>query len=242
MIFFVSEAEPKYLIAVQPIPVNNIKKHCKGTTHHFLSASEHFLLASINTSCSLMSSGKVNLQEPLHLVIGSVTPTTVLLSWGNTLKTSYEGNVMKECLEEGSASWGVHWPSHFRSPFSNFGLVSSVRHRFYTVRYRERNRKWNYRTCPTTDTVIDHLKPNTPYEFSVQSNTGQRSGAWSKSLIHSTDTDGEITEIYKYIWPLHSLVLPTINCFSHSFVVVVVFIMTLVLSSQIKNHTRHLDS
>ncbi|XP_024918191.1 ABI family, member 3 (NESH) binding protein b isoform X3 [Cynoglossus semilaevis] len=155
------KAEPKYLIAVQPIPVNNIKKHCKGTTHHFLSASEHFLLASINTSCSLMSSGKVNLQEPLHLVIGSVTPTTVLLSWGNTLKTSYEGNVMKECLEEG----------------------------FYTVRYRERNRKWNYRTCPTTDTVIDHLKPNTPYEFSVQSNTGQRSGAWSKSLIHSTDTD-----------------------------------------------------
>uniref|UniRef100_A0A3P8VL81 ABI family, member 3 (NESH) binding protein b n=1 Tax=Cynoglossus semilaevis TaxID=244447 RepID=A0A3P8VL81_CYNSE len=128
------KAEPKYLIAVQPIPVNNIKKHCKG---------------------------KVNLQEPLHLVIGSVTPTTVLLSWGNTLKTSYEGNVMKECLEEG----------------------------FYTVRYRERNRKWNYRTCPTTDTVIDHLKPNTPYEFSVQSNTGQRSGAWSKSLIHSTDTD-----------------------------------------------------
>lgn len=26
-----SDAEPKYLVAVQPIPVNDVKKHCTGT-------------------------------------------------------------------------------------------------------------------------------------------------------------------------------------------------------------------
>jgi hypothetical protein len=46
--------------------------------------------------------GKVNLEKPLHLVIGSVTPTSVLLSWGTFLKTPYEaGNIMNDCLEEG---------------------------------------------------------------------------------------------------------------------------------------------
>lgn len=29
---FVSDAEPKYLVAVQPIPVNDVKKHCTGTS------------------------------------------------------------------------------------------------------------------------------------------------------------------------------------------------------------------
>ncbi|XP_071335631.1 target of Nesh-SH3-like isoform X5 [Trachinotus anak] len=126
------DAEPKYLVAVQPIPVNDVKKHCTG---------------------------KVNLEKPLHLVIGSVSPTAVLLSWGNYLKTPYEGNIMNECLEDG----------------------------FYTIRYRERNRKWIYQTCPTSDTVIDNLKPNTPYEFGVRSNKDDRSGTWSKPVIHNTN-------------------------------------------------------
>ena len=43
----------------------------------------------------------MNLEKPLHLVIGSVSPTAVLLSWGNHLKTPYEGNVLDECLEDG---------------------------------------------------------------------------------------------------------------------------------------------
>ncbi|KAI3366229.1 hypothetical protein L3Q82_010038, partial [Scortum barcoo] len=126
------DAEPKYLVAVQPIPANDVKKHCTG---------------------------KVNLEKPLHLVIGSVSPTAVLLSWGNYLKTPYEGNIMNECLEDG----------------------------FYTIRYRERNRKWIYQTCPTSDTVIDNLKPNTPYEFGVRSNKDDRSGTWSKPVIHNTN-------------------------------------------------------
>uniref|UniRef100_A0AAQ6AL51 Fibronectin type-III domain-containing protein n=1 Tax=Amphiprion ocellaris TaxID=80972 RepID=A0AAQ6AL51_AMPOC len=126
------DAEPKYLVAVQPIPANDVKKHCTG---------------------------KVNLEKPLHLVIGSVSPTTVLLSWGNHLKTPYVGNIMNECLEDG----------------------------FYTIRYRERNRKWIYQTCPTSDTVIDNLKPNTPYEFGVRSNKDDQSGMWSKPVVHNTN-------------------------------------------------------
>ncbi|XP_004573248.1 target of Nesh-SH3 isoform X11 [Maylandia zebra] len=125
------DAEPKYLVAVQPIPANDVKKHCTG---------------------------KVNLEKPLHLVIGSISPTAVLLSWGNYLKTPYEGNIMNECLEDG----------------------------FYTIRYRERNRNWIYQTCPTSDTVIDNLKPNTPYEFGIRSNKDDRSGTWSKPVIHNT--------------------------------------------------------
>ncbi|XP_051283698.1 target of Nesh-SH3 isoform X18 [Dicentrarchus labrax] len=133
------DAEPKYLVAVQPIPVNDVKKHCTG---------------------------KVNLEKPLHLVIGSVSPTAVLLSWGNSLKTPYEGNIMNECLEDG----------------------------FYTIRYRERNRKWIYQTCPTSDTVIDNLKPNTPYEFGVRSNKDDRSGMWSKAVIHNTNMGNKNTQ------------------------------------------------
>ncbi|KAF3843363.1 hypothetical protein F7725_002212 [Dissostichus mawsoni] len=129
------DAEPKYLIAVQPIPTNDVKKHCKG---------------------------KVELQKPLHLVIGTVTPTSVLLSWGTLLKTPYEGNVMNDCLEEGH----------------------------YTVRYRERHRKWNYQTCPTSDTVIDNLKPNAVYEFAVQPNTKDVTGVWSKPVIHNISSGG----------------------------------------------------
>uniref|UniRef100_A0AAR2JFA8 Fibronectin type-III domain-containing protein n=1 Tax=Pygocentrus nattereri TaxID=42514 RepID=A0AAR2JFA8_PYGNA len=126
------DAEPKYLVAVQPIPTNDVKKQCTG---------------------------KVNLDKPLHLVIGSVTPTSVLLSWGTFVKTPYEGNIMNDCLEDG----------------------------FYTIRYRERNRKWIYQTCPTSDTVIDNLKPNTAYEFGVRPNKDDRSGMWSKAIIHNTN-------------------------------------------------------
>uniref|UniRef100_A0A3B4G3H8 ABI family member 3 binding protein n=1 Tax=Pundamilia nyererei TaxID=303518 RepID=A0A3B4G3H8_9CICH len=129
------DAEPKYLIAVQPIPANEVKKQCTG---------------------------KVELQKPLHLVIGSVTPTSVLLSWGTLLKTPYEGNIMNDCLEDGH----------------------------YTVRYREKNRKWNYQTCPTSDTVIDKLKPNTVYEFGVQPNSKDGTGVWSRPVVHNISMPG----------------------------------------------------
>ncbi|XP_028447236.1 target of Nesh-SH3 isoform X3 [Perca flavescens] len=140
------DAEPKYLIAVQPIPTNEVKKQCTG---------------------------KVELQKPLHLVIGSVTPTSVILSWGTLLKTPYEGNVMNDCLEDGH----------------------------YTVRYRERNRKWNYQTCPTSDTVIDNLRPNTVYEFGVQPNSKDGTGVWSKPVIHNISGGIEEKAIRKILKP-----------------------------------------
>lgn len=62
--------------------------------------------------------------------------------------------------------------------------------RHYTVRYREKNRKWNYQTCPTSDTVIDNLKPNTVYEFGVQPNSKDGTGLWSKPVIHNISTVG----------------------------------------------------
>ncbi|XP_013886395.1 target of Nesh-SH3 isoform X7 [Austrofundulus limnaeus] len=127
------DAEPKYLVAVQPILTNEVKKQCTG---------------------------KVQLEKPLNVVIGSVTPTSVILSWGTLLKIPYEGNVMNDCLEDGH----------------------------YTVRYREKNRKWNYQTCPTSDTVIDNLKPNTVYEFGVQSNSKDGTGMWSKPVVHNIST------------------------------------------------------
>ncbi|XP_077393654.1 target of Nesh-SH3 isoform X5 [Festucalex cinctus] len=138
------DAEPKYLIAVQPIPTNDVKKHCTG---------------------------KVELEKPLHLVIGSVTPTSVLLSWGTLLKTPYDGNIMNDCLEDGH----------------------------YTVRYRERNRKWNYQTCPTSDTVIDNLKPNAVYEFGVQPSSKQKTGSWSKPVIHNISSGGVQEKVIRKI-------------------------------------------
>lgn len=45
--------------------------------------------------------GKVNLDKPLNLVIGTVSPTSVLLSWGPYAKVAYEGNIMNDCLENG---------------------------------------------------------------------------------------------------------------------------------------------
>ncbi|XP_025759602.1 target of Nesh-SH3 isoform X7 [Oreochromis niloticus] len=139
------DAEPKYLIAVQPIPANEVKKQCTG---------------------------KVELQKPLHLVIGSVTPTSVLLSWGTLLKTPYEGNVMNDCLEDGH----------------------------YTVRYREKNRRWNYQTCPTSDTVIDKLKPNTVYEFGVQPNSKDGTGMWSRPVVHNISLPGIEEKVIRKIF------------------------------------------
>ncbi|XP_052349190.1 target of Nesh-SH3 isoform X5 [Oncorhynchus keta] len=141
------DAEPKYLIAVQPVPVNNVKKPCTG---------------------------KVNLEKPLHLVIGSVTPTSVLLSWGTFLKMPYEGDIMNDCLEDGH----------------------------YTVRYRERNRKWTQQTCPSSDMVIDNLKPNTAYEFGVRPNNEERSGVWSKPVIHNTNMDKAMQKPFRPRTPL----------------------------------------
>ncbi|XP_028848179.1 target of Nesh-SH3 isoform X2 [Denticeps clupeoides] len=132
------DAEPKYLISVVPARGNDVKEECRD---------------------------KVDLQKPLHLVIGSVTPTSVMLSWGTLLKT----------------------------PFANADEEDCPDHELYTVRYREQEeeRKWNYQSCPTSTTVVDHLKPNTPYEFGVRAHSEEGEGAWTPPVVHNTNTEFE---------------------------------------------------
>lgn len=58
--------------------------------------------------------------------------------------------------------------------------------RFYTVRYREKDKekKWVFQLCPVTETVVDNLKPNTLYEFGVKDN--MEDSVWSKTFNHKT--------------------------------------------------------
>ncbi|XP_060731981.1 target of Nesh-SH3 isoform X2 [Tachysurus vachellii] len=133
------DAEPKYLVVVQPVKGEERRKQCTG---------------------------KESLEKPLHLVIGSVTETSVMLSWGTLLNTLSTETNPDDCIEDGQ----------------------------YTVRYREKEPKktWNFQTCPTRDTVIDQLKPETPYEFGVRAESRNITGAWSPPVIHNTaakDTD-----------------------------------------------------
>ncbi|XP_054830746.1 target of Nesh-SH3 [Eublepharis macularius] len=125
------DAEPRYLIAVRPAPVPKYRKSCSGQT---------------------------KTPKPLQLVIGTLTPTSVFLSWGVLVNPKHDWITMNNCAND----------------------------RFYTVRYREkdRNKKWILQLCPTTETVVDNLKPNTVYEFGVKDNTDN--GLWSKTFNHNT--------------------------------------------------------
>nr|XP_056714616.1 target of Nesh-SH3 [Euleptes europaea] len=133
------DAEPRYLIAVRPAPVPNYRKSCSGQT---------------------------KTPKPLQLVIGTLTPTSVFLSWGILVNPKHDWTTMNNCAND----------------------------RFYTVRYREKdkNKKWILQLCPTTETVVDNLKPNTVYEFGVKDNTDN--GIWSKIFNHNTVGSYKIKE------------------------------------------------
>lgn len=79
--------------------------------------------------------------------------------------------------------------------------LSLLRH--YTVRYREKDKKWNYQTCPTSDTVIDNLKPNAVYEFGVKPISKEGRGEWSKPVVHNT-SNVKLTGSYSILW--HELI------------------------------------
>ncbi|XP_026519720.1 target of Nesh-SH3-like [Notechis scutatus] len=130
------DAEPRYLIVVRPV---SNKKFC---------------------------SGKTKTPKPLQLVIGTLTPTSVFLSWGILVNPKHDWTTMNNCPND----------------------------RFYTVRYREKdkNKKWILQLCPTTETVVDNLKPNTIYEFGVKDNTDD--GIWSKNFIHKVIISGKNKE------------------------------------------------
>uniref|UniRef100_A0A8C2HKU1 ABI family, member 3 (NESH) binding protein a n=1 Tax=Cyprinus carpio TaxID=7962 RepID=A0A8C2HKU1_CYPCA len=127
------DAEPKYLIAVQSKFPEEPKKKCAG---------------------------KVDLDKPLNVVIGSITESSVLLSWGTLLTSPFMDTVVEDCFDEEQ----------------------------FTVRYREKepSNTWNYQTCPSTSTVIDNLKPDALYEFAVRADSDTNSGVWSPPVIHNT--------------------------------------------------------
>ncbi|KAF1567360.1 Target of Nesh-SH3, partial [Eudyptes schlegeli] len=126
------DAEPRYLVSVRPARVSNNKKSCSGRT---------------------------KTQKPLQLVVGTLTPTSVFLSWGILVNPQHDWTATSNCASDS---------------------------RFYTVRYREKDKdkKWVFQLCPVTETVVDNLKPNTLYEFGVKDNI--EDSIWSKTFNHKT--------------------------------------------------------
>ncbi|XP_023588620.1 target of Nesh-SH3 [Trichechus manatus latirostris] len=145
----VVDAEPKYLIVVRPAPPPSQKKSCSGKTHT---------------------------RKPLQLVIGTLTSSSVFLSWGFLINPHHD--------------WTR--PSHCPN------------NRFYTIRYREKDKekKWVFQLCPSTETIVENLKPNTVYEFGVKDNVD--GGIWSKIFNHKTivgskKVNGKIQSTYDQV-------------------------------------------
>ncbi|XP_068016797.1 target of Nesh-SH3 isoform X12 [Melanerpes formicivorus] len=130
------DAEPRYLVSVRPARASNNKKSCSGRT---------------------------KTQKPLQLVVGTLTPTSVFLSWGILVNPKHDWTTTNNCASD----------------------------RFYTVRYREKgkDKKWVFQLCPVTETVVDNLKPNTVYEFGVKDNV--EDSIWSKTFSHKIDLSGK---------------------------------------------------
>ncbi|XP_057162701.1 target of Nesh-SH3 isoform X39 [Ursus arctos] len=127
----VVDAEPKYLIVVRPAPPPSQKKSC---------------------------SGKARSRKPLQLVVGTLTPSSVFLSWGFLINPHHDWTLPSHCPND----------------------------RYYTIRYREKDKekKWVFQLCPATETIVENLKPNTVYEFGVKDNG--EGGIWSKIFNHKT--------------------------------------------------------
>ncbi|KAM6141018.1 LOW QUALITY PROTEIN: target of Nesh-SH3 [Pterocles gutturalis] len=143
------DAEPRYLVSVRPARISNNKKSCSGRT---------------------------KTQKPLQLVVGTLTPTSVFLSWGILVNPQHDWTATSNCASD----------------------------RFYTVRYREKDKdkKWVFQLCPVTETVVDNLKPNTLYEFGVKDNV--EDSIWSKTLNHKTvlsnkKVNGQLQNMYKLV-------------------------------------------
>ncbi|XP_053912996.1 target of Nesh-SH3 isoform X40 [Cuculus canorus] len=143
------DAEPRYLVSVRPARVSNNKKSC---------------------------SGRNKTQKPLQLVVGTLTPTSVFLSWGILVNPQHDWTSTSNCASD----------------------------RFYTVRYREKgkDKKWVFQLCPVTETVVDNLKPNTLYEFGVKDNLDD--SIWSKTFNHKTvlsnkKVNGQLQNMYKLV-------------------------------------------
>ncbi|KAK4828725.1 hypothetical protein QYF61_000716 [Mycteria americana] len=120
--------------------------------------------------------GRTKTQKPLQLVVGTLTPTSVFLSWGILVNPQHDWTATSNCASD----------------------------RFYTVRYREKDKdkKWVFQLCPVTEMVVDNLKPNTLYEFGVKDNV--EDSVWSKTFNHKTvlsnkKVNGQLQNMYKLV-------------------------------------------
>ncbi|XP_053421758.1 target of Nesh-SH3 isoform X5 [Nycticebus coucang] len=152
----VVDAEPKYLIVVRPAPPPSQKKSC---------------------------SGKTRSRKPLQLVVGTLSPSSVFLSWGFLINPHHDWTLPSHCPND----------------------------RFYTIRYREKDKekKWIFQLCPATETIVENLKPNTVYEFGVKDNV--EGGIWSKIFNHKTvvgskKVNGKIQSTYDQVHPVPAYV------------------------------------
>ncbi|XP_032888575.1 target of Nesh-SH3 isoform X26 [Amblyraja radiata] len=104
--------------------------------------------------------GHLDLHKPPKLTIDPRTPTSVFLTWAPHSFKDKGYKVGKECEIE----------------------------RQFTVRYREkeRDKEWKYQFCPTSETTINNLKPNTVYEFGIQVTKAKEGGNWSKPKTYTT--------------------------------------------------------
>uniref|UniRef100_A0A8C3WJE8 ABI family member 3 binding protein n=1 Tax=Catagonus wagneri TaxID=51154 RepID=A0A8C3WJE8_9CETA len=151
------DAEPKYLIVVRPAPPPSQKKSC---------------------------SGKTRSRKPLQLVVGTLTPSSVFLSWGFLINPHHDWTLPSQCPND----------------------------RFYTIRYREKDKekKWIFQLCPATETIVENLKPDTVYEFGVKDNV--EGGIWSKIFNHKTivgskgKVNGKIQSTYDQVHTVPSYV------------------------------------
>ncbi|XP_074218428.1 target of Nesh-SH3 isoform X43 [Camelus bactrianus] len=153
----VVDAEPKYLIVVRPAPPPSQKKSC---------------------------SGKARSRKPLQLVVGTLTPSSVFLSWGFLINPNHDWTLPSQCPND----------------------------RFYTIRYREKDKekKWIFQLCPATETIVENLKPDTVYEFGVKDNV--EGGIWSKIFNHKTivgsksKVNGKIQSTYDQVHTVPSYI------------------------------------
>nr|XP_014331958.1 PREDICTED: target of Nesh-SH3 [Bos mutus] len=143
------DAEPKYLIVVRPAPPPSQKKSC---------------------------SGKKRARKPLQLVVGTLSPSSVFLSWGFLINPHHDWTLPSQCPND----------------------------RYYTIRYREKDKekKWIFQLCPATETIVENLKPDTVYEFGVKDNV--EGGIWSKIFNHKTivgsnKVNGKIQSTYDQV-------------------------------------------
>ncbi|XP_060061102.1 fibronectin type III domain-containing protein 1 [Erinaceus europaeus] len=67
--------------------------------------------------------------------------------------------------------------------------------RQYTVRYREKGEsaRWDYKQIPNRRVLVEHLTPDTMYEFAVRISQGERDGKWSTSVFQRTPESAPTT-------------------------------------------------